>query len=119
MAERKKFDVLSGLRLIFKFTNLYNKNGFHIKYNKYGDSVKIPDFCVFCLIVLPSFYSALLYMWAFVESNFDLELTSVSVAWAIGATQMALTFIWLAMKNDLIVSTVDHLQKVVETSKCI
>lgn len=151
MAEKKKFDVLSGLRLLFKFTNLYNKGGVLFKYNKYGDSVKIPNFLVFCLIVSPSFYSASLYFWVFVESKFNLELTSVSVAWGIGAsqvysmilqtliitlnsltkpsfiflnlflsnfaTQMALAFISLAMKTDLIKSTIDHLQKVVETSK--
>lgn len=103
--------VLSDLRLVLKLTNLYNKNGVFI------GSIKIPDFLVFCLICLPTAYLVALLVWAVVEENFNLTLISTSLAAAIAHIQIAVAFISLCMKNKLIMSTVDHLQDVVEKSK--
>lgn len=117
MSKEKKIEILTGLRLILKITNLYNKNGLYIKYNKNGDSVKIPNFVVFCLIFLQSFYMLTLLIWGVIEKKFDLELISISLAVAIGLIYTAISYISLALKTDSIISTVDHLQEVVEKSK--
>lgn len=113
----KDIEVLSGLRSIFKFTNLYNKNGVYIKFNKYGDSFKIPDFIWFSLILLPPLYFVLLLIWASIDENFDLRLISTSLAAIFAIIQAIIAYISLAMKTDSIISTFDHLQEVVEKSE--
>lgn len=111
MCTNNKIEVLSRLRLLLKLTNLCNRNGVHI------GSVKIPDFFVFSLISSSLFYISLLLFWIAIEKNLNLKLVSINVAATIGFTQMAITYISLAAKSNLIVSTVDYLQKVVERSK--
>lgn len=111
MWKKTQIKVLSDLRLILKLTNLYNKNGVHI------GSYKIPDFFVFCLICLPSLYVAALLIWSVIEENFNLTLISMSLAAAIGHIQIAVAYMSLCMKSELIAITVDHLQDVVEKSK--
>lgn len=111
MWKETQIKVLGDLRLVLKLTNLYNKNGVFIS------SIKIPDFFVFCLICLPTTYLATLLIWAVVEENFNLTLISTSLAAAIAHIQIGVAFISLCIKNKLTISTVDHLQDVVEKSK--
>lgn len=116
MSNEKKIEVLSSLLVILKLTNLYNKNGVSFKFNRISDSVKIPNFCLFCLISLPTLYLSSLFVWIIFEEKFDLKLISTSVAVLIGTSQITIAYISLAMKTDLVVSTVDHLQEVVGKS---
>lgn len=117
MVNEKEIEVLSGLRILLKLSNLYNKNGVYFKYNKNGDSVKIPDFFLFCLILLPTLYTASLFLWFVIDEKFNLTITSNSLVLAIANIQMAISFISMAMKSDLVRTTVDHLQEAVERSK--
>lgn len=117
MSKNKEIEVLSGLRLIFKLGNLYNKNGVSIKYNK--KSIKIPDFLVFCVILLPVPYYVTLMNWIVIREKFNLKLVSTNVANTIGILQVTIAYISLVMKTDSIMSTVDHLQEVVEKSKIL
>lgn len=96
MFRSEKLQVLSGLRLLLKFTNLYNKNGVCIR------SARIPNFFVFCMVLMPAFLFVLLLMWISVEEKFGF--------------QYIIAYISLAMRTDLIVSTVDQLQEHVEKS---
>lgn len=115
---KSKVEVLGSLRLIFKLTNLYNKNGVHLKYNRNGDSVKIPDFIAFFFIVLPELFYGLLLIWAIIEEKFDLILVgSTSFSAVIALVQVTTAYISLATKTDSIVSIVDQLQEVVEQSR--
>lgn len=115
MAKKKKqIEVLSALRPMLKLTNLYNKNGVHLKYNK--NPFKIPDSYVICLISLPAVYLASLYLWFVLDEKFNLKTISTSLGFAIGLLQMTLAYISLALKTDLIISTIDHLQEF--TGKC-
>lgn len=111
MWTNSKIEVLSSLRLLFKILNLYNKDSIYI------GSVKIPDFFVFCLIALPTFHLCSLCLWIAIEKNFDLKLTSASLAGSIAHLQITSSYISLAMKTDLIVSTIDYLQDAVVRSK--
>lgn len=104
-------EVLSGIRLILKLTNLYNKNGVYI------GSIKIPDFIISAMISLLSSYMTLLYFWAAVEEHFDMEIISGSLACTLGMLQTTIAYISLATKTYLVISTIDHLQEVVEKSK--
>lgn len=113
----KKIEVLSELKWILKLTNLYSKNGVCIEYNRNGDLIKVPDFIVFCLILLPIFYLALLSIWTIIDEKFELKLISTTLACVIATTQVATAYISLAMKTNSIVSTIDNLQEVVEKSK--
>lgn len=106
-----KVEVLSDLRYILKLTNLYNKYGVYI------GSVRIPDSVIFFMISLPSSYMCLLFFWAAVEEHFDMEKISGSLACTIGMLQPTIAYISLAVKTDLVISTIDHLQQVVEKSK--
>lgn len=108
---KNKVEVLSGLRLILKLTNLYNKHGVYI------GSVKIPNILVFFLVMLPVIWHAFLLLWAVVDEKFDLKLISNSLAVTIGNIQTTLAYVSLAMETDLVISTVDHLQEVVEKSE--
>lgn len=78
MLKNTKIEVLSGLGFILKFTNLHNKNGVYIKYNKNSDSVKIPDRLIFCLVSLPTLLYTSLFIWIVIEEKFDLKLISVA-----------------------------------------
>lgn len=117
MLESRKIEVLGGLRLLLKWTNLYNKNGVCIKYSKNGDSVKIPDSIAFCSISLPTIYYASLLIWAVIDTRFDFNSISTGLATAIAVLQSTLAYISLAMKTDSIVSIVEHLQRVVVKSE--
>lgn len=112
-----RIEVLSGLRFILKYTNLYNKNGAHFKYNKSGDSIKVPDFLLFCLILLPTSYMVSLFVWFVIDEDFKLTVILNSLALVIANIQMAISFVSMAMKTDLIIATVNRLQEVVEKSK--
>lgn len=112
----EKIEVLSGLRLILKLTNLYNKYGVHIKYNKNADSAEIPEFIVFSLISVPTFVLTSLLIWAAIEQKFDIKLLSVGLAAIIGYSQTTSVFLSLAIKNDSVISTIDHLQETFERS---
>lgn len=117
LKKNKQIEVLSGLRLLLKLTNLYNKKGVYFKYNKKGDSVKIPDFYVFCLISFPTFQFALFFIWFVIEEKFNLKMTALSLACAISTIQTTISYISLAMKTDLIGSCIDHLEESAKESK--
>lgn len=117
MLKSNKVEVLSALRLTLKFTNLFNRNGVHIKYNKSGGSIKISDIFIFFLILLPPSYFVSLLMWAAFDQNFELKLISGGLCAAICSLQAAVPYISLAMKTDSMITTIDHLQKVVAKSK--
>lgn len=106
-----KIEVLSGLRLLLKLTNLYNKNGVYI------GSVHIRDFYVFSMISLPPIFYTLLIIWDVIEEEFDLQSTSNSLATVIAVLQVTIAYISLAMKTDSMKSTVDDLQELVDQSK--
>lgn len=112
---KNKVEVLSSLRLLLKLTTLNNKNGVHFKYNKRGDSVKIPDFILLSLLSL-LYYNSLL-IWVKFEEKFDLKLISNSLAGAIGYVALVISYVSLAMKRNSVISIVDHLQEIVEKSK--
>lgn len=117
MLEANKIDVLSGLRFILKCTNIYNKNGVHIKYNKNGDSIKIPDFLVFCVILFPTIYYNSLLFWAAIDAEFDFKAISTSLAGFVAGLHVASAYFSLTMTTDTLVSTFDRLQEYVEKSK--
>lgn len=117
MPTKGQIKVFSGIRLLLKLTNLYNKNGVRIKYNKMGDSVKIPDYLLFCLILLPTLYYVSLLIWVVIEEKFNLKLISYSLATVICTLQVILAYISLAIKTDLVILTIDHLQEAVQKSK--
>lgn len=117
MLKNKKFEVFGGLRLLLKWTNLYNKNDVYMKYNKMGGSIKIPDLIVFCLISFPTFYYASLMIWAAADKKFDLNVISTSLAAAIGIYQTSINYILFAIKTDALITVVDYLQEIVEKSK--
>lgn len=114
---KNKVEVLSSLRLLLKLTTLNNKNGVHFKYNKRGDSVKIPDFILLSLLSLSTLYYNSLLIWVIFEEKFDLKLISNSLAGAIGYVALVISYVSLAMKRNSVISIVDHLQEIVEKSK--
>lgn len=111
MTKTQPIEVLSGLRFLLKWTNLYNKNGLHFY------SVKLPDTLVYCLVPIPSFYLSLLFVWPVIEGKFNLKLLSSSLAFAIGNLQLAFAYISLASKTASIASTLDQLQEIVQKRK--
>lgn len=117
MLNKTKNEVLGGLRLVLKLTNLYNKSGVHLKYNKKGDSIKIPDFVIFGLILSPTFYMLSSLLWIVIEEKFDLKLISTSLAGTLCFSQIVISYVLLSTKTDLFISTIDHLQAAVEKSK--
>lgn len=117
MLRKKQIQVLCDLRLILKFTNLYNKNGFYLKYSKRFDPIKIPNCSWLCLFLLSNVWTISLFIWFAIEKKFDLKVISISLATAIGVTQTIISHIFLARKTDLIISTIDHLQEFMEKSK--
>lgn len=116
--EKNKNNILGCTRLLLRSINLYNKNGVYIKFNRklFSDSVKIPDSFVFCIISFPTFWYAFLLFWAIIEERFNLQLVSTSLTGAIAALQTSIIYLALAMRTDLIISTVDNLQEAVEKS---
>lgn len=103
-----KFHVLNSSRLLLKYLNLYNKNNVHIGH------VRVPDIFIFSLISLPTFYFIALIIWFCIDENFNLNAISISLAAAVGFIQITFVYIWLAVKKNLIISTIHHLQDVVE-----
>lgn len=106
-----QFEVFSGCRLILKLTCLFNKNDLYI------GCLKIPSILIYCCILLPTFYSAMMEIWFCFDEKFDFDTTSITIAMAIGYVQMMLVYISLVIKTDLIVESIDHLKDVVEKSK--
>lgn len=117
MLKNNNIEVFSGLRWILKVTNLYNKNGVFFKYNKRGDSAKIPDFLIFCLVSLPTSYLVLLLIWFDFDERFNMQVIAFRLAATISYTQKIASYISFAAKTDLIKSTIDHLQDCVNKSK--
>lgn len=111
MWTKNQIEVLSSLRGFLKITNLYNKNGVYI------GSVKIPDFLIFCLFSLHTLNFGILCIWGILEQEFNLKLISFHLGGAIGFPEITIIYIYLVQKTDLIVSTVDHFQEIVEKSK--
>lgn len=110
MSNVEQFQVLSDCRLVLKLTNLYNKTGI------YFVSFKIPSFLISCIILLPLVFLLLSNVWFCYDEKFNLESTSTSFAVMLGLLQTILNYVSLLMKKDLIVITVDYLQKIVATS---
>lgn len=108
MWKNNKIEVLSGIRWMFRLTNLYNK---------IGDSVGMPDIFIFFMICLPTFYYVLLCVWVVIEEKFNLKMISTNLANAICVSQVTIAYISMATKTGLITSTIDHLQEFVEKSK--
>lgn len=117
MLKESEIEILSELRWILKLTNLYNENGVYFKYSRNGDSVKIPDFIVFCLVAFPTFYLGSLAMWLVIEEKFNLKLISCSLSGAIALFLATLNYISLATKTDSVLLIINHMQEVVERSK--
>lgn len=113
MLKGNQFEVLGAIRMLLKLTNLYNKN------NIYLGSIPIPDFPIFVLISIPSFYFAMLLIWRCIDVEFDIELMSISFSDFFGFSQMTVVYISLAVKKYMIITTVDHLQELVQESKDI
>lgn len=82
---------------VYKF--IYNKNDVYIKYSKKGVSVRIPNFIVFCVVSFPTFYYALLLIWAAIDKKFDLKLISTSLAGAIGILQVTIAYNFIGNEN--------------------
>lgn len=94
MLENERPVALSGLRLTLKRLNLYNRDGVNFKYNKNGDSVRIPDFFAFSLISLPTVHMTLLLIWFVIEEEFNLKLMSTTLAIAIGGRLIISLNLW-------------------------
>lgn len=111
MENIKRLEVLGGCKLPLKLTNLYNKNGVHI------GALKIPKFLIFILISLPTIYIAPLQIWYCFDERFNLKATSNTLLSIVALIHMGFVYLWLTMKSELIVETIDHLQDVVNKSK--
>lgn len=58
-----------------------------------------------------------LLVWVIIEEKFNLKLVSTSLALAIASIQIAIAYISLGMKTNSVITTIDHLQEIVEKSK--
>lgn len=107
----RSIEVLSKCRFIFKWTNLYNPNGFYI------GQTKIPDALVTLLLSSQIMGTGVLYFLYCYDHEFDSDSISGTFPYVIGTTQMTLVYVSLAMRNRVIVAAIRDLQKVVTESK--
>lgn len=111
MQNPNKFRVLDGCRLALKLSNLYNQNGVYIR------TFKIPNVVISTLILLPTmYYIASLEFWFCIDERFNMKSISSTLCNMIAIIQMAFVYFSLAMKSDLIIETMNHLQDVVDKS---
>lgn len=106
----QSIEVLSKCRFIFKWTNLYNPNGFYI------GQTKVPNALAIILLSSQVTLTGILYFLHCWDNGFDSDSMSGTFPYVIGTTQMTSVYVSLAMRNRLIVEAIHKLQEAVTKS---
>lgn len=104
-------EVLKKCKLALRLGNLSNKNGFRLFKRK------ISNFIVDLILLLPMSICTIQMLIFCSEIGFVLKEISSSIYLGLGIISIMSMYICLAIKNDLIISTMDHLQEMVNLSK--
>lgn len=109
--ESRKVSVLKGCQFLLHTIFLCKRNGFHIR------SIKLPRLFFHFIVLLPIDIVILLLIWFCVDAAFELKIISFPVNVVLGFLQMQMIYTSLAIWNDSIFDTMDHLQRIVDQSK--
>lgn len=106
-------EVLKKCKVALRLGNLSNKNGF------YFFAWKIPNFIVDLFLLLPMSVCSIQMLVYCCKIGPILNKVSSSIYLCLGISSIVAMYICLACKNELIITTLDHLQGMVTLSECV
>lgn len=104
-------EVLKRSKFILRLANLSNKRGFHLY------KWRIPNVIVDSILLLPMSVCCLQMLIFCIKIGPSLRDISSSIYLCLGIVSLCAMYICLAVNNDLITATLDHLQDMVTLSK--
>lgn len=104
-------EVLKYNRFVMRLVNLSNKSGFHLS------NYRIPNVCINLLLMCPMSVCSMQMMLFCCQSETELKSVFSAIYLCLGILSILAMHICLAINNDLIIDTVDHLQQIVARSK--
>lgn len=106
-------EVLKKCKLALRLGNLSNKNGFYLFI------WKVPNFIVDTFLLLPMTICSIQMLIFCYNIGPNLKEISSAIYLGLGILSIAAMYICLAAENDLIITTLEHLQGMVTLSKLI
>lgn len=106
-------EVLKKCKLALQLGNLSNKRGFYLF------NWKVPNFIVDLFLILPMSICTIQMFIFCSKIGPNLKGISSSIYLVLGILSICAMYICLAVENDLIIETLDHLQKMVNLSKFV
>lgn len=104
-------EVLKTTKFALRLGNLSNKNGFHL--HKW----RIPNIIVNLLFMLPMFICCIQMAIFCYHFSDNLKIISSAIYLGLGIMSVCGMYACLALNNDLIIDTLEHLQSMVSQSK--
>lgn len=111
MQSAKKMEILVTCQSLLKFLNLCNRNDVYIR------DVKIPNAIFYCVYIVPMVYEIIMIFWFVVETDMEMQRKSNVMCVAIAILQVLLTYISMIKSNNFTISTIDHMQEIVNKSE--
>lgn len=111
MQSVKKIEILVTCQSLLKFLNLCNRNGVFFR------DVKIPNFILYCVYLLPMIYEIVMVLWFALETDMEMQRKSNVMCVVVANLQVLLTYISMIKSNKITMDTIDHMQEIVNKSE--
>lgn len=112
MQSVKRVEILVTCRSLLKFLNLCSRNGVYIR------DVKIPNFIVYFVYLMPMIYENIMTIWFVLETEMEMQRKSNIMVAVVAQLQNILTYISMIKSNKFTMDTIDHMEEIVNKSEC-